>query len=49
MSETIPELDSADIDQTTIDDFALSNLSTEDYPDGLPVRDLDEGDDEEES
>jgi hypothetical protein len=49
MSETIPELDSADIDQTTIDDFTLSNLSTEDYPDGLPVRDLDEGDDEEES
>ena len=49
MSETIPELDSADIDQAIIDDFALSKLSTEDYPDGLPVRDLDEGDDEEES
>ena len=49
MSETIPDLDSADIDQETIDSFTLSKLSTEDYPDGLPVRDLDEGDDEEES
>jgi len=48
VSENIPELDSADIDIDTINSFTVTRLATEDYPDGLPVRDLDEGDDEEE-
>ena len=49
MSENIPDLDSADIDQETIDSFTVTKLATEDYPDALPVQDLDSGDDEEES
>ena len=48
MPKEIPELDSADIDIETINSFVVTRLATEDYPDGLPVRDLDSGDDEEE-
>ena len=49
MSEQPPDVDAADIDQETIDAWSISlaDLTIEDYPDGLPVRDLDADDDEE--
>ena len=44
----IPDIDAADIDDDTLAKFATAKPDVEDYPNGLPVRDLDAGDDEEE-
>ena len=44
----IPDIDAADIDDDMIADYAITEPDVEEYPDGLPVRDLDADDDEEE-
>ena len=45
MSETIPNIDSADIDQSTIDDFTIATPETVETGD-LPVNDLQDGADQ---